>query len=421
MRMQNIYSVIRRSILVIAVVTAHSFFLSAQTGIFYYPNPSENYVNNKLMALTEAPNQEIYLLGKLSNASYEKSIPYFCRVDKRGNLLIEKSISKQQIYDLSALFILNNQRVKVFGSRRQGPIFAPWMVTLNSKGDIIKEKSDYVVYSTIMNDVTDIDGKHLMIAETKVDNNKLYNINLLKLNAENDETLWSKRIKSNLNEEASTIFTLKDGNLLVLGKKYSSDLSDYSPVLYKVNPNGKPLWRVGIPVPDNFYAQDITEDSQGNLIYMCSYSKEYMGTNETRVIKLNSEGQKQSYNVILDISGNGLVMKDNDQFVLYGSNIKVHNKRPITKGKYVVINSNLKPIYKHEFSKNDKPDSEMPEDVAKNLPTNSDLTTGILLKDGRVALAGRIYMPANPAEANPYGNDRNNFALMVILDESGKF
>lgn len=392
---------------------------NAQTGIFYYSNPSDNYVNNKLLALTEAPNQEIYLLGKLSNASYEKSIPYFCRVDKRGNLLVDKALNDKSVYDLSGLFILNNQRVKVFGSRRQGPIFAPWMATLNSKGDLKKEKRDYVVYSTILNDVADIDGKNLMIAETKVDNNKLYNINLLKFNAQKDETLWSKKIKSAQNEEASGIITLKDGNLLVLGKKYSSNLSDYAPVLYKVNPSGRAMWRVNIPVPDNFYAQDIAEDSEGNLLYMCSYSKEYMGTNETRLIKLDEKGQKQSYNVILDISGNGIIIKPNDQLVLYGSNIKVHNKRPITKGKYVIVDKNLKPVRKHEFSKTDKPDSKMPEKVAKNLPTISDLTTGILLKDGRVALAGRIYMPNNPAEADPYGNDRNNFALLVILSKNG--
>src|SRR6056297_3247586 len=419
--MKQAASVFKKGCLIIVLIMAQAVFVAAQTGIFYYPNPSENYVNNKLLALTEAPNQEIYLLGKLSNASYEKSIPYFCRVDKRGNLLIENPLTKHQVYDLSALFILNNQRVNAFGSRRQGPIFAPWMVTLNTKGNIVKEKSDYVVYSTIMNDVTNIDGKNLMIAETKVYNNKLYNINLVKLDAEKDETLWSKRVESNQNEEATTVVALEDGNLLVLGKKYSNDLSDYSPVLYKVNPSGKPLWRVGIPVPDNFYAQDIAEDSEGNLIYMCSYSKEYMGSNETRVIKLNKRGQRKSYNVILDISANGLVMKPENKFVLYGSNIKVHNKRPITKGKYVVLGSNLKPLHEHELSQTDKPDSEMPEEVAKNLPTTSDLTTGILLKDGRVALAGRIYMPANPAKANPYGNDRNNFALMIILDESGRF
>ncbi len=417
----NIKSISRTALTSVFLLMIITPVLKAQTGIFYYPNPSENYVNNKLKALTEAPNQEIYLMGKLSNANYESSIPYFCRIDKRGNLLTHKALSKTKIYDLSELFILDNQRVKMLGSRHQGPIFAPWIATLNSKGEVVKEKSDYVVYSTILNDVANIDGTNIMLAETKVDNKNLYNINLLKLNAEKDETVWSKRIKSSQNEEATRIIELDDGNFIVLGKKYSPNLAEFSPVLYKVNPSGKPLWRVSVAVPDNFYAQDLAEDSKGNLIYMCSYSKEYMGTNETRVIKLNSEGKKLSYNVLLDLSGNGLVMKPNDHFVVYGSNIKVHNERPITKGKYVVVNENLKQVKAHEFSKKDKPDSEMPDDVAKNLPTTSDLSSGILLRDGRVALAGRIYMPKNPAKANPYGNDRNNFALVVILNENGYF
>lgn len=394
--------------------------VKAQTGIFYYSNPSDNFINNKVVALTEAPNQELYLLGKLSNSSYEKTIPYFCRVDKRGNMLVEKAIEKVQVYDLNHLFILNNQRVKIFGSKRQGPIFAPWIATLGSQGNIEKQKSDYVVYSTILNDVGSFGQDHVVLAETRVDNKNIYNINVINFNASKDATIWSKQLNSAQNEEASETITLQDGNLLVLGKKYNYDLSDFSPVLYKVDPNGKALWKVTITVPDNFYAQDIKEDSEGNLIYMCSYSKEYMGTNETRLIKLDKNGTKIRYNVILDISGNGIVMKPDDQIVLFGSNIKVINERPITKGKYVLVNKDLKQVFAKAFSSQDKPDSEMPEDVAKNLPTVSDLTTGILLNDGRIALAGRIYMPADPQNANPYGTDRKNFALLVLLNSSGK-
>jgi hypothetical protein len=393
---------------------------AAQTGIFYYSNPSDNFINNRVVALTEAPNQELYLLGKLSNASYEKSVPFFCRVDKRGNLLIDEAIEKNPIYDLNHLFILNNQRVKIFGSKRQGPIFAPWIATLGSKGNIEKQKSDYVVYSTILNDVSGFGQDHVVLAETRVDNKNIYNINLIKFNALNDATVWSKQLRSPNNEEASKVISLKDGNLLVLGKKYNYNLSDFAPVLYKVNSNGEAVWKVPITVPDNFYAQDIKEDSEGNLIYMCSYSKEYMGTNETRIIKLDNKGAKISYNVILDISGNGIVLKPDDQIILYGSNIKVINERPVTKGKYVLINKELKQVHAKEFGSNDKPDSEMPGDVASNLPTVSDLTTGIVLKDGRVALAGRIYMPADPKNANPYGTDRKNFALLVLLNSSGR-
>ncbi|PLX22958.1 MAG: hypothetical protein C0599_05200 [Salinivirgaceae bacterium] len=393
---------------------------NAQTGIFYYSNPSENFINNRVVALTEAPNQELYLLGKLSNSSYEKSVPFFCRVDKRGNLLVDKAVENVPVYDLNHLFILNNQRVKIFGSKRQGPIFAPWIATLGSQGNIEKQKSDYVVYSTIMNDVTGFGQDHVVLAETRVDNKNIYNINLIKFNASSDATVWSSQLKSGNNEEASKIINLKDGNLLVLGKKYNYDLSDFSPVLYKVDANGKSMWKVPVKVPENFYAQDVKEDSEGNLIYMCSYSKEYMGTNETRIIKLDKNGSKISYNVILDISGNGVVLKEDDQIILFGSNIKVINERPVTKGKYVLISKDLKQLHAKEFSIKDKPDSEMPQDVASNLPTISDITTGILLKDGRVALAGRIYMPADPKNANPYGTDRKNFALLVLLNSSGR-
>src|SRR6056297_4248854 len=106
--MKQAASVFKKGCLIIVLIMAQAVFVAAQTGIFYYPNPSENYVNNKLQALTEAPNQEIYLMGKLSNANYESSIPYLCRIDKRGNLLTHKALSKTKIYDLSELFILDN-------------------------------------------------------------------------------------------------------------------------------------------------------------------------------------------------------------------------------------------------------------------------------------------------------------------------
>jgi hypothetical protein len=418
--MNKTITTVLASFLMLVFFFGITYTSTAQTGIFYYSNPSDNYINNRVVALTEAPNQELYLLGKLSNASYEKSVPFFCRVDKRGNLLIDEAVENVPVYDLNHLFILNNQRVKIFGSKRQGPIFAPWIATLGSQGNIEKQKSDYVVYSTILNDVTGFGQDHVVLAETRVDNKNIYNINLIKFNASSDATVWSSQLKSPNNEEASKIINLKDGSLLVLGKKYNYDLSDFSPVLYKVDPNGKSIWKVPVTVPGNFYAQDVKEDSEGNLIYMCSYSKEYMGTNETRIIKLDKKGVKISYNVILDISGNGIVLKADDQIILYGSNIKVINERPVTKGKYVLISKDLKQIHDKEFSIIDKPDSEMPQDVAANLPTISDITTGILLKDGRVALAGRIYMPADPKNANPYGTDRRNFALLVLLNNSGR-
>ncbi|MDA3865960.1 MAG: hypothetical protein PF489_04330 [Salinivirgaceae bacterium] len=419
--MKNIVTIPIRISLVLLLLVAFFNKSEGQTGLFYYPNPSGTFVNNKLVALTQAPNQEIYLLGKLSTASYEQSVPYFCRVDKRGNLLMDQIIDKKHIYDLNGIYITDNQNVKLFGSVRQGPIFAPWWATLKSSGDIVRQKSDYVVYSTILNDVSDIEMHQFVLAETRMDNDNRYNINLIKVDAEKDEVQWSKKIKSDRNEEASNIIQLSDGSMMVLGKKYTDDLSDFSPVLYKVNSKGVAQWRVNIPVPDNFYAQDIKEADDGGFFYMCSYSKESMGTNETRILKLDADGKKVSYNVILDISGNGFVLKENGEIVLYGSSVMVHKERVVTKGKYVLIDNNLKQIYAHVFSQNDKPDSEMPKDVAENLPTNSDLTSGILLADGRVAIAGRIYMPENPAQANVYGNDRNNFALLLLLNQSGRY
>lgn len=406
---------------VIFCVSAIALAANAQTGLFYYANPSQKYVNNKLLSLTQAPNQEIYLLGKLSTANYEESVPYFARIDKRGHLLLDKILEKKHIYDMADIFISTEQQVVVFGSSRQGPIFAPWWSTLKASGDIAREKNDYVVYSTILNDVAHLDQDEYVLAETRMDNNNTYNIHLVKVNSLTDEVVWSKKVESTQNEEASKIIKLRDGNMLIIGKKYNATLSDFSAVLYKINSSGKSLWRVSVPVPDNFYAQSVAEASNGKLIYMCSYSKESMGTNETRVLQLNADGGKERYNVILDMSSNGLVMRPDNNFILYGSCIMVQSERAVTKGKYVVVDDKLQQVYEYTLSETDKPDSQMPEDVRKNLPTNSDLVSGLLLHDGRLALVGRIHMPVKPQNASNYGADRNNLGMLLLLNSNGRF
>ncbi|NOZ45363.1 MAG: hypothetical protein GXO79_01125 [Chlorobi bacterium] len=57
----------------------------------------------------------------------------------------------------------------------------------------------------------------------------------------------------------------------------------------------------------------------------------------------------------------------------------------------------------------------------KLLPTSSDFLTGIQLKDNRIALAGRVFIPINKSAAKNINSPRHNIAFLVLIDKNGNF
>ena len=100
--------------------------------------------------------------------------------------------------------------------------------------------------------------------------------------------------------------------------------------------------------------------------------------------------------------------------------MKVHEGHVITKAKFIIINKELADIKEDELSIQDKPDSELPKEVVKLYPTSSDLLTAIQLKDGRIAIAGRVNMPINKL-SKEINMARQNNALLVLMDKYGNF
>ena len=85
------------------------------------------------------------------------------------------------------------------------------------------------------------------------------------------------------------------------------------------------------------------------------------------------------------------------------------------------MNKELSLIKEEELSIQDKPDSEYPAEAMKKLPTSSDLIAGYELNDGRIALAGRVFMPINKAAAKNINTARHNCALLILTDKNGNF
>ncbi|MDD2564606.1 MAG: hypothetical protein PHU27_10365 [Salinivirgaceae bacterium] len=391
----------------------------AQTGIFYYPALHETLVHNNIVGIAQAANTEIYLIGKASTVDYGKSVPYFGRFDKKGMPLVHKFYEDFPIWNLRKLIITQGLSLKMYGTTLEKGKYNPFYLQLSPSGRVEGKSPKTVVYNTILSDISS-KKDFAVVAHTRIGENKKYNITIHKVNPTDESYDWSTPISTDLNEEATRVIVLSDNSIIVLGKEYKNNMRTYTPIVYSLSSTGKVLWRVGITVPANFFTQDIIQVDRSRFVYMCSYGKEYLGTSETRVIQLSSNGEPLKANTIPNINGNGLLLMDGKKVMLYGSNIAILSGRVVTRAKFSIIDKNLETEYQRELGSTDVPDVLMPQRIATSFPTTSDFSSAVQLLDGRIALTGKVFMPADPKNPSIKGNDRYNAPLLVILDKNGR-
>ena len=392
-----------------------SQFAKAQISVFYYDDGNETYKNNQVIKLLEASNKDIYLLGKAADNKYQEITPLLIRVDKKANLLFQKIISSESLYDLKGMILLPNQNIKIFGTSKTNDKYYPYERTITPDGAIKTEESSFSVFSTWINDVKYLNDNRVLIVETKDGKAGKFNISIFKVNTQNNNQEWHRKISSEDNEEADQILVLKDKKIIILGKKYADDLLSYVPIIYKLSSEGKQIWKKGIDVPKNFYNQSISVDENGILYYICGYTKESTGLCETRLITLSSDNKEINHITFKEISANGILALKNGNFFIYGSNIFVKSAHVITKAKYIIFNKNFKTVSKKQLGNKDVPDSEFTKNKFNISPTNSDLLTAIQLSDGRIACAGKVFMPNMK---NIKNSSRRNNALLLLIDKN---
>jgi len=409
-----------KSLLVFTFLFLFAGSLISQTGVYYYANDNIDYPNTRILSLTEANNKEIYVLGKSSSLNYDINVPYFARIDKRGNLLVQKNLKASSLFDLQELIILPNQYIQIYGSEQKAGKFLPYIKTINAVGEVKDTDINFSVYSTIINDLTTFSEDHVLVVETKLGKLEKYNINVYKFNLEENKQDWYKKISSEVNEEADQIITLKDNNIVIIGKKYNDEMTSYVPIIYKLDSEGNKIWKKGISVPENFYTHSIDANSEGRLFYTCNYSRESTGASETRVITISPNSDVLKYETLQEISANGILALSNDNFFVYGSNILVNESRVITKAKYLIIDPELNILKTHEMSNIDFPDNKFPEGL-NIMPTSSDINVAIQLSDGRIACGGRIFMPQTLEADKILSSQKQNNGFLILLDDHGNF
>ncbi len=382
-----------------------------QTGLFYYPLKQTKYPNARMVGLIENK-QTLILCSRLSDEQYKVHNLLLQLVDLKTFKATEKNVLISDLSDISNFQSLSDTLFLISGNKYLNKLYEPFQSIISINGAVIKNYADNVVFSTHFNDAVS-DGKQwnyqLLTKESKDDQ---YNISLRKVSLRDNTSDWVKKISSEQNEEGEKILYLADNSILILGRKYNDDKSDYVPILYKISAQGDIMWKKAIDVPGSFFTQSMSIGPDNTIIYMCGYTKNPTGISETRINKLTAAGEPISNSTLADFSGNGLLVLKNGQIFIYGSRFLVSEKQVVTKGKFVITDDNLVEKLSSSLDKTDKPDIDL-----KKMPTtSSDFLTAVELTDGRIVIGGRVYMP-NPE--NP--NLKQNNPLLLVVKPDGTY
>lgn len=388
-----------------------SLIAQGQTGISYFDLQDPMLPNAKIVGVSELEDGNILSIALSSDPKYLMHSVNFLKSTSHGEIKVQTSLDVSNLYDLSKLIKMNKDEVTLFGNTFLNNAYEPFQLNLNAQGAKTSSIQLPQVYSTLLSDAIYNDGNFLVLY-SKVGKNELYNISLHKVNAATGNVVWLKKISSENNEEADKIVTSSDGNFYVLGKKYNDAVTEYIPIIYKIDKYGNQLWKKALDVPANFNKHSIHILKNDELLYVCGYTKSQTGFSETLVLKLSNTGENMESNNIGDFSANGLIQISAETFLLFGSKFQVDMQQVVTKGKFVIIDRSLDPLIVKTLDETDKPDVQL----QTNIKTSSDFLCAQKLSDNKVALGGKVFMPVTS-----HNNERFNVPLLMIINNDGSY
>lgn len=385
-----------------------AMFAYGQTGVQYFLNDNLEFPNSKIVDLIETDNSNLVLLAELSDEKYKMHQVDLIKVNLNNKEISNNIIAVDNLYNLLFLKKEGNS-MKVFGNSSLNKAYKPLTLTLNKTCELESKTEEPVVFSTLISDI--IEGiNYRLVLYTKVGKAEKYNISLHKINLVSGKVEWLKKISSEQNEEADKVVIGPEGNLFILGKKYNDEVTEYVPIIYKLDANGEQVWKKAIDVPSNFNKQSITISNESHIIYICGYTKNPTGFSESRIIKFSEHGEEITNTEITDFSANGILKLANGNYLVYGSKFLVDQKQIITKGKYALVGKNLSLLKSKALNEKDKPDC----DLNTGIKTSSDFLAAKELSSGKIALGGKVYMPINEVK-------KNNVPLLLIINGDGNY
>lgn len=406
--------------LLLCALPAISF---SQTGVSWFGDTTSNLVNNRIISIKENPNGDLCLLGKASDGVYNNPTPYWAVCDKTGKLKSQSTLAtSNKYYEVNNFTICSSDRFRIWGTETVNERLTMSLNTVNGLGEVQGTDAIMTNTNTLTGDVCQLDNEFAVMAKTvQSSSTGKYHISIYKYSVLNDQQVWYKTLTTEENEEASKVFALKDGSIIVLGKIYNEQLTSYTTLIYKLSSAGDLAWRKNINGYSDFFGQGISEGKNKSLVYTCSTGNESIGESSSKVYLLDSNGALILHTEMQGIRANGVLTLSNGNIFLYGSGFKTVGNYLISKASYKIFSPDMKEISGDEMGTADAPDAFLPGMYITSFPTASDFLTAIQLSDGRIACGGRVYLPIETSPERIIGSERHNMAFLVLMNADGKF
>lgn len=411
----------KRSLLILLLLPAG--LLRAQTGCFWFGDTTSELVNNRIIAMKEGASGDIYMLGKASDHAYNNVQPYWAVCDKSGKLRSQKTLdTKKDVFELNNFVVCGENKFRIYGTETADGRQTPMPVTVDAKGNMPETNAMLTTTNTLCGDVCQLDGETAVFAKTvQSSSTGIFHISVFKYSVKDDSQIWYKKLDAEGNEEASRIFQMKDGSLILLAKLYDDRLTTYNTLIYKLSSAGELIWRKTLDGYPIFQGQGVAETKNNGLVYICSRGTERDTNCATKMFMLDSSGNLLSQKELKGIRANGILGLKNGNYFLYGSHFQSAGIYLITKACFRIFDSSMKLVKQDELGMLDGPDAQLPWLAMSAWPTSSDLLTAIQLSDGRIACGGRVYMPTTADPEKIIFSDRVNRPMLLLVSSAGEF
>jgi len=417
-------------ILSLFFVLLNIYIAHAQNGVFYYTDSSSLNYNTRIVDIKEnTETNEIYLLGKVENEDFSKVEGfYFARVDESGKSIMTTISNESNLYDINNMILMpktdfdKNAVVKIYGSTRSDGFFSSFNKIVDKEGKSATSMASMVTFSTLFKSVFDVGNGTSLAVLSALGNNRLFNLRVSLTGNADGYSLMYKKVVSTFNEEASQIIMLKDSSIIILAKRYASDFSYYTSVLWKLAQNGDSVWCKEIEESKNFIDHSICADKTGQIYYAYNNVTDAAVNSESTIFILDDKGEVKEKKTIANINVKGMLVLKNNNILLYGNKFKTETSiisTTIKRASLSIINSKLDLIKHDELSATDAPDKDIPGIAPP--PCSTDILCAIQLKDGRIACAGRVFMPEDCSPTMSLFSTKTNRPLLILITDVGGF
>lgn len=376
----------------------------AQQGVFYYVNTNAELINSKTADAVLNENGMV-ILNECSDAKYENPAVQLIELNKSFIKTSENIVKVNNLNSVSSITKYSNGNYGVFANVGDSP------VKLNVSGSykeleqnsVADQKNESVVGRAVV-------GKQILVVSTKSETKGKYAIVLSSFSAETGEKEWSKAVSSETNESADAIVADNEGNVVVLGRKYNDNGTEYIPIFYKLDAKGGIVWKKSsVDMPSNFYSQNLAISKNNEIFYACGLTQR--SGLQTKLYRLDANGNTKRSISIIEFTGNGVLSLSSGKILLYGSRFYTDVKQVVTKGAYVILDSDLNELSNKSLGVNDKPDS----DFKYSTTSSSDLQTAVELESGSIVMVGKVTMP------QAGGAEKQNNTIVVVADAYGNY